>query len=50
MGKIKETSPVKLIIGAISGETALFDSVEKILREKFGPVDLRTLLEKRSLL
>lgn len=42
MGKINPKPLVKLIIGAISGEMALFDEVQKILEDKFGPVDLKS--------
>lgn len=42
MGKVKSIPLVKLIIGAISGEPALFAEVQKILEDKFGAVDLKS--------
>ena len=39
MGQIRPAPLVKLIIGAFSGEPALFDEIKKILAEKFGPVE-----------
>jgi len=39
MGKIKKPVPVKLIVGMLSAEEALFEKVEEKLSQKFGPVD-----------
>ena len=39
MGKVKETLPVKLVAGMISGEEGLFKQAEKKLAQEFGPID-----------
>jgi len=44
MGEIKKPLPVKLIVGLIGKDPPLFEEVEKILEEKFGPSDFATLL------
>lgn len=42
MGKIKKPVPVKLIVGMLSAEEALFKKVEEKLSQKFDPVDFRS--------
>lgn len=44
MGKVKQSLPVKLIVGMISGEESLFKKAEKELAQKFGSVDFRSSL------
>lgn len=39
MGEIKGHPPVKLIMGMIAADTSLFQSVEVLLSQKFGPAD-----------
>jgi hypothetical protein len=42
MGEIRNPSPVKLIVGFISGEQKLFQEIEPYLKRKFGEVDFRS--------
>ncbi|MDH4027259.1 MAG: DUF4416 family protein [Nitrospirota bacterium] len=40
MGKITPPHPVKLFVGMLSAETALFEEMKNRLQDIFGPVDL----------
>jgi len=42
MGRITPAEPVKLFIGMISNQTALFDEVRPPLVARFGPTDLES--------
>jgi len=42
MGKVKQPVPVKLIVGMLSAEEALFEKVEEKLSQKFGSIDFRS--------
>lgn len=42
MGTPKRPIPAKFIVGMISAETELFSELEKLLSERFGPVDLKS--------
>ena len=42
MGEIKKHSPVKLIVGMITADSALLSSAEDILSQKFGSVDFHS--------
>jgi hypothetical protein len=39
MGEIKKHQPVKLIVGMIAADSALFLSAEELLSQKFGDID-----------
>jgi Domain of unknown function (DUF4416) len=39
MGKIRNPIPVKLFIGMLSPEPALFDACSELVRGKYGPID-----------
>ena len=40
MGQIRKPAPVKLVIGLLTGRRELFDQVQRLLEERFGPADL----------
>jgi Domain of unknown function (DUF4416) len=42
MGIVSPAAPVKLFIGMITGQPALYDQVRRPLTERFGPVDLES--------
>jgi len=42
MGEIRKPLPVKLFVGMLSPEPALFDVCAEILREEYGPFDCRS--------
>jgi len=42
MGVASEAQPVKLIVGMLSGDEALFDDAERCLSAHFGPADDRS--------
>jgi hypothetical protein len=44
MGTIHHPLPVKLFIGMLSPEPALFDSCAEILRKEYGPLDYESAL------
>jgi len=42
MGKIKTPLPVKLIMGVITSDMAIWDNLKRILKEKWGEIDLES--------
>jgi hypothetical protein len=42
MGILRPTAPVKLLVGMIAGQQALFEEVRPFLTARFGPVDLES--------